>query len=151
MKSLLTISGALFLLLIAAQLTAEEFGLAENALSEFGAIRYENIYTKVPTSGKLVSLRITDNGRIYYICREETGYVVYHLKIRPMKGFEEKFRKELKEKGRQWDSLYPEELLLTRKRSSVDLGRKLHKYCEAIWVRNEILVQPPAKTGKTER
>lgn len=150
MKSVLTIFGALLLSLSADYLRADEFGLAENVLSEFGAIRYENIYTKVPTSGKLVSLKITDGGRIYYICREETGYVVYHLKIRPMKGFEEKFRKELKEKGRQWDSLYPDELLLTRKRSSADLRQKLHKYCEAVWVRNEIVVQPPSK-GKPGR
>lgn len=144
MKSM-AITPFLVLSLLAVQIEAAEFGLAENALGEFRAVRYENVYTKVPTSGKLVSLKIADNGRIYYICREETGYVVYHVEIRPIKGLEEKLRKGLKEKSRRWDSLYPDELLLTRERNDLDLSRRLHGYCEAVWVRNEILVEPPAK------
>jgi hypothetical protein len=147
MKSVVIVTGVLFLSIVADGLQAERFGIAENALSEFGAIRYENVYTKVPTSGKLVSLRITDAGRIYYICREESGYVVYHLKIRPMKGFEQRLQKELSETGQQWDSLYPDELLLTKQRSSLDVRRKLHKYCEAVWVRNEIVIPSPSKKG----
>jgi hypothetical protein len=144
MKSI-AIALALALSLLAGQLEAADFGLAENALGDFRDIRYENFYTRVPTSGKLVSLKIADNGRIYYICKEKTGYVVYHLEVRPVKGFEEKFRKELKEKSRQWDSLHPDELLLTRKRNDLDLSRRLHSYCEAVWVRNEILVDPSVK------
>lgn len=141
----MAIASVSVLSLVAGQLEAADFGLAENALGEFRAVRYENVYTKVPTSGKLVSLKIADNGRIYYICREETGYVVYYLEIRPVKGFEEKLRKGLKEKSRHWDSLHPDELLLTRERNDLDLNRRLHGYCEAVWVRNEILVEPPAK------
>ncbi len=128
-----------------------EFGLAENSLSEFRAIKYENIYTKVPTSGKLVSIKITDNGRIYYICRETAGYVVYHLEVRPIDGFKEKIEKELKEKGRQWNLVHPDELLFTKERYNYDLKKILHKYSEAVWVRNEIVIQEPPPDQAKQR
>ena len=126
-----------------------EFGLAENLLSEFRAIKYENIYTKVPTSGKLVSIKIADNGRIYYICREATGYVIYHLEIRPIDGFKEKIEKELRDKGRQWNLVHPDELLFTKERYNYDVKKTLQKYSEAVWVRNEIVIQqPPPDQGR---
>jgi hypothetical protein len=121
-----------------------EFGLGENSLSEFRAIKYENIYTKVPTTGKLVSIKIADNGRTYYICREAAGYVIYHMEVRPIDGYKEKIEKELREKGRQWNLVHPDELLFTRERYNYDLKKTLHKYSEAVWVRNEIVVQDPA-------
>ena len=51
---------------------ATDFGPAENSLGSLRTIRYENIYTKVPTTGKLVSIKITDNGTTHYICKEKT-------------------------------------------------------------------------------
>lgn len=130
---------------------AADFGLAENVLSQFRAIRYENIYTKVPTTGKLVSIKITDSGKTYYICREDSGYVIYNLEIRPIAGFKEKMESELKEESRQWNSVHPDELFLTRERHLVDLKRRLNKYCEAVWVRNEIVVSKSLKPSGTKR
>jgi hypothetical protein len=120
-----------------------DFGPAEDALSEVKGLRYENVYTKVPTSGRLASIKITDGGRIYYICREKTGYAIYHLEIRPIEGFREKIEQEIKEKNRQWDSIHPDELLFTKERHKKDLINSLRKYCEAVWVRNEIIVETP--------
>ncbi|MDQ7781389.1 MAG: hypothetical protein RDU20_00825 [Desulfomonilaceae bacterium] len=124
---------------------ASDFGLAESVLGEYGAIRYENTYTKVPTSGKLISIRIADNGTIYYICREKTGYVIYHLEIRPMKDFSEKVEQEIKEKSRNWAGRHPDELLLTQERVANEIKEKHKKYHEAVWVRNEIVIQGSRK------
>ena len=77
---------------------AGEFGLAENVLSEYGAVRFENHYTRVPTTGKLVSIKITDGGKIFYICRERNGYAIYNLEIRPLEGFKDKIEQDLKNK-----------------------------------------------------
>lgn len=117
-----------------------EFGLAENALSEFGAVRFENIYTKVPTTGKVVSIKITDNGTIYYICREKNSYAIYHVEIRPMENFREKIEQDSKEKNRKWEKIHPEELLLTKDRHDYETKKRLNRYSEAVWVRNEIVV-----------
>ncbi len=92
-----------FILAQALPVFSMNFGLAENALGEFRAIRYENVYTKVPTTGKLASIKITDNGKIYYICKEKSGYVIYNLEIRPIAGYKDKIEQELKEVGRKWD------------------------------------------------
>lgn len=125
-------------------LHAADFGLAENVLGGFGAIRYENTYTKVPTSGKIVSIKITDSGTIYYICREKAGYVIYHLEIRPLKGHEKKVERVLKDKSRKWNRSHPDELLLTKDRLEKELG-KLNKFREAVWIRNEIVVDGSGK------
>ena len=117
-----------------------EFGLAENALSEFGAVRFENVYTKVPTTGKIVSIKITDNGTIYYICREKNSYAIYHVEIRPMENFREKIEQDSKEKNRKWEKIHPEELLLTKDRNDYETKKRLNRYSEAVWVRNEIVV-----------
>ncbi|HMK36309.1 MAG TPA: hypothetical protein VK463_14640 [Desulfomonilaceae bacterium] len=122
-----------------------DFGLAENALGELRGTRYENVYTKVPTSGKLISIKITDSGKIYYICREKTGYAIYHLEVRPIAGFKEKIEQELKDTGRQWDRMHPDELLFTKERYDHELKKRLLKYSEAVWVRNEIIVEEPPK------
>ncbi|MEW6139061.1 MAG: hypothetical protein AB1733_12570 [Thermodesulfobacteriota bacterium] len=151
MRLIVTTCAVLFLIVQGGSLVAGEFGLAENALGEYRAIRYENVYTKVPTSGKLVSIRITDNGTMYYICREENGFAVYHLEIRPIKGYEDKLRKELKDKSRRWDTSNPDELLLTKERLDLELRRRIHSYCEAVWVRNEILVEPPVKPAEGQK
>ncbi len=123
---------------------AADFGLAENSLGGFRAIRYENVYTKVPTSGKLVSIKITDSGRIYYICREKSGYAIYHLETRLMEGYREKIEQEVKEKSRQWDKVHPDELLFTKRRYERELNQRLNKYKEAVWIRNEIIVEEPS-------
>ena len=56
-------------LCLSAPVTAQapQFGPATDALHLFKAIRRESMSTRVPSSGKLVSIKITDNGRIYYI------------------------------------------------------------------------------------
>jgi hypothetical protein len=124
-----------------------DFGLAENALGEFSGTRYENVYTRVPTTGKLVSIKITDNGRVYYICREKTGYAIYHLEFRPIPGYKEKLEQELKDAGRKWDRTHPDELLFTKERYDTELRKKLSKYSEAVWVRNEIVVDQQQQAG----
>jgi len=131
--------------------SATEFGLAENALSEFRSIRHENVYTRVPTTGKLVSLKVADNGTIYYICREKTGYVIYHVEIRPMEGFKDKIEKELREKSQMWNLIHPDELLLTRRRYDYDLKKTVNKYSEAVWVRNEIVIEDAAKDRERQK
>ena len=138
----------LWALLMSVPVCAADFGLAENVLREYGAIRYENTYTKVPTSGKLIAIRITANGTTYYICKEKNGYVIYHLEIRPMQKFKEIVEEELKRKSRDWNTLQPDELLLTKERFEKELKQKLNKYREAVWVRNEIVVSPPRKDAE---
>lgn len=123
---------------------AGDFGLAENALGEYRAVRYENIYTRVPTTGKLVSLKVSDSGRVYYICKEKSGFVIYHLEIRPMEGFREKLEQDLKDKTKKWDKMLPDELLVTRDRVDQDLKKRMNKYSEAVWVRNEIIIDEPS-------
>ncbi|MGB6067352.1 MAG: hypothetical protein WBG50_21305 [Desulfomonilaceae bacterium] len=141
-----SIGVALLILGLAVSLVwAMDFGLAENSLSEFRAIRYENTYTKIPTTGKLVSIKIADSGRIYYICREKSGYVIYNLEIRPIPDFKEKIEQELKDTGKKWDHAHLDELLLTKDKLDRDLKKKMNKYSEAVWVRNEIVVEPPRK------
>ncbi|MCX5862979.1 MAG: hypothetical protein WCG29_07765 [Desulfomonile sp.] len=124
---------------------AGDFGLAENSIGEFRAIRYENVYTKVPTSGKLAAIRITDSGKVFYICREKTGYVIYNLEIRPIEGFKDKIDQEIKDNSKQWDRVHPDELLFTKERHDYDLKRRLKKYSEAVWVRNEIVIEEAIK------
>ena len=124
---------------------AGDFGLAENSLGEFRAIRYESVYTKVPTSGKLAAIKITDNGKVFYVCREKTGYVIYNLEIRPIEGFKDKIEQEVKDKSKQWDRVHPDELLFTKERYDYDLKRRLKKYSEAVWIRNEIVIDEAQK------
>jgi len=120
---------------------ASDFGLAENALSEYGAVRFENLYTKVPTTGKLVSIKIANNGKIFYICKERAGYVIYNLEIRPIERFRDKIEQEVKEQSKQWDKIYPDELLFTKERYHSELMKRIKKYSEAVWVRNEIVIE----------
>jgi len=139
---------ALAVVLMAVSSTASlagEFGMVENPLSEYRAVKYESMYTKVPTTGKLVSVKITDTGKIFYICREKTGFVIYNLEIRPIEGFKDKIEKELKEKSEKWELMLPDELLFTKDRYDRELKRRLKKYCEVVWVRNEILIEEPQK------
>ncbi len=87
MTKAITLSAILaaLLTLTAQCLASAEFGPAENALSEFRSVRYENVYTKVPTSGKVISLKITDSGKIFYICREKSGTRFIMLKCAQLK------------------------------------------------------------------
>ncbi|MCL5126147.1 MAG: hypothetical protein M1511_16935 [Deltaproteobacteria bacterium] len=119
---------------------AGEFGLAENVLSEYGAVKFENHYTKVPTTGKLVSIKITDGGKIFYICREKNGYAIYNLEVRPLEGFKDKIEQDLKNKPQKLEKITPDELLLTKDRLDYEIKRRLNKYSEAVWIRNEIVV-----------
>jgi hypothetical protein len=125
---------------------APGFGLQENALGEFKAVRYENVYTKVPTSGKLVAIKITDSGKIYYICKEKSGYVIYNLEIRPPEGFQEKIQQELKKKTRNWAHVNPDDLVFTKEIFERELKRQLSKDSEAVWVRNEIIIDDSGKS-----
>lgn len=126
---------------------AMDFGLAENSLSVFRAIKYENMYTKVPTTGKLASIKMTDSGKTYYICREKSGYVIYSLEIRPIPGLKEKMEQELKDTGKKWDGRHPDDLLLTKEKIDYDQKRIIYKYSEAVWIRNEIVIEEPRKAG----
>jgi len=134
---------------------AAEFGLAENSLGEFRSVRYENVYTKVPTTGKLVSIKITDSGKIFYICREQNGYAIYHLEIRAIEGYRDKINQELQQMSQNWDRLHPDELLFSKELRDKELVRKVHRYCEAVWVRNEIVVdegqKAPARTQESRQ
>jgi hypothetical protein len=123
-----------------------DFGPQESALGEFKGVRYENIYTKVPTSGKLVAIKITDSGKIYYICKEKSGYVIYNLEIRPPEGFQDKIQQELKKKTRNWGHVNPDELVFTREIFERELKRQLSKDSEAVWVRNEIIIEEPVQS-----
>lgn len=125
--------------------SAGDFGLAENSIGDYRAIRYENIYTKVPTTGKLAAIKIADSGKVFYICREKTGYVIYNLEIRPIEGFRDKIEQEIKEKSKQWDRVHPDELLFTKERYDYDLQKRLKKFSEAVWVRNEIVIDEAAR------
>jgi hypothetical protein len=125
---------------------APGFGAQANALGEFKAVRYENIYTKVPTSGKLVAIKITDGGKIYYICKEKSGYVIYNLEIRPPEGFQEKIQQELKKKTRNWAHVNPDDLVFTKEIFERELKRQLSKDSEAVWVRNEIIIEDSGKS-----
>jgi hypothetical protein len=118
-----------------------EFGPAENALQEYRGVRYENVYTRVPTKGKLANIRIADNGRIFYICREGAGFAVYHLEVRPMEGFRSVMEDEFKKAGKKWDEVMPDDLLLTQDRMDYEVRKQIRKYSEAVWVRNEIVVE----------
>jgi hypothetical protein len=124
---------------------AADFGLAENSLSEFRAIKYENMYTKIPTTGKLVSIKMTDSGKTFYICREKSGYVIYNLEIRPVPGFKDKIEQDQKDTGKKWDRIHPDELLLTKEKHDYDMKKRLHKYSEAVWIRNEIVIEGQRK------
>jgi hypothetical protein len=123
--------------------TASDFGPATNALGKFKSIQYERMFTKVPSSGKLVSIKITDSGKTYYICKESSGYVIYHTEIRPLTKFRPRIDKELKNWTEKWDKLNPNDLLLTRDRFDEELGNRIQRYSDVIWIRNEILVEPP--------
>ncbi len=123
-----------------------EFGAAQSALSEFRGIRYENLFTKVPTSGKLVSIKITDSGKIYYICKEKSGFVIYNLEIRPMEGIQDKIQQEWKKKSRSWTSTNPDDLLITKDIFEREVKRRFSKDSEAVWVRNEIIIEDSFKS-----
>ena len=147
MKALIVVSFVIIVAIVQSDVTpGADFGPQENALGEFKGVRYENIYTKVPTSGKLVAIKITDSGRIYYICKEKSGYVIYNLEIRPPEGFQEKIQQELKKKTRNWAHVNPDELLFTKDIFERELRRQLSKDSEAVWVRNEILIDAPAQS-----
>lgn len=144
MKTLVTLAiTILACVLVAHSVVSSDFRPAENSLGEYRSIRHENVYTKVPTSGKLVSIKITDNGTIYYICREKSGYAIYHLEMRPIESFRDKMQQELKEKSRNWDKTNPDELLLTKDAYDREMKRQMNKYMDAVWVRNEIIIAEP--------
>ena len=125
---------------------ASDFGTAENALGKFKSIKYRKIFTKVPSPGKLVSIKITDSGKAYYICKEKSGFVIYHTEIRPLARFRTTIEKEVHKLTGNWDKINPNELLFTQDRYYDELNNRLYKYSDVVWVRNEILVEPPASS-----
>ncbi len=152
-----TLTMATLLVTILLQATdgvGQKFPVAEDSLGEFNAVRYENVYTRVPTSGKLVGVRITENGTIYYICREGPGYVIYHLEIRPVEKLKPKMEAELANLRRDWERILPDELLFTKKRYEEEVKRRIRRYSNAVWIRNEVLtgrVKSGKKTGSAKR
>ena len=125
----------------------QKFSVAEDSLGEFNAVRYENVYTRVPTSGKLVGVRITENGTTYYICREGKGYVIYHVEIRPVEKLKPKMEEELAKLRRDWERILPDELVFTKKRYDEEVRRRIRRYSDAVWIRNEV-VTGSVKSGK---
>jgi hypothetical protein len=117
-----------------------QFGPATDALHLFRAIRHESISTRVPSPGKLVSIKITDNGRTYYICKEKTGYAIYHLEVRLVEGAKAKIEEELKALGEKWDGVLQDELVFTKETRKSEVRKRLYQHSEAVWVRNEIIV-----------
>jgi hypothetical protein len=130
---------------------ATDFRPAENALGEFRSVRYENIYTRVPTSGKLVSIKITDNGTVYYICREKSGFAIYNLEIRPIPNARERIQQELKQKTLNWNHNNPNELLFTKDQYDREWKRHIRKYSDAVWIRNEIVIPELPKDTRSQR
>lgn len=120
---------------------APQFAPATDALHLFKAIRYENIATRVPSPGKLVSIKITDTGRTYYICKEKSGYAIYHLEVRLVEGAKAKIEEELKALGEKWDGVLQDELVFTKETRKSEVRKRLYQYSEAVWVRNEIIVE----------
>ncbi len=144
-----TIAGILISLIGSPQAQASQPGAPENALSVFRSVRLENTYTRVPSSGKLAAIKITDNGRIYYVCREKNGYAIYHLEVRPAEGFKTKIEEELKSVGEKWETIQHDELLFTKERLDSELKKKIYRYSDAVWVRNEIVMDAGSQDGKT--
>lgn len=133
------------------QAAGTDFRPAENALDEFRSVRYENVYTKVPTTGKLVSIRITDNGTVYYICREKSGFAIYNLEIRPTPNARERIQQELKDKTRNWNKNNPDELLFTKDQYDREWKRHMRKYSDAVWIRNEIVIPEAPRDARPQR
>ncbi len=50
---------------------AGEFGIAENSLNDYRSVRYESVYTKVPTTGKARFHQDRQRQNILYLSREE--------------------------------------------------------------------------------
>jgi hypothetical protein len=125
-----------------------------DALRDVRSIRIENQFTKVPTTGKLVSVKMTDSGRTYYICKEDGAYVIYHLEVRPIEALKDQLDEELKELRKRWDEVLPGELLFTKKRYETEIQRRIRRYSEAVWVRNRIVEgeapEPPPAARKEE-
>jgi len=116
------------------------FGPAQDSLGLFKAIRHESVSTRIPSPGKLVSIKITDSGRTYYICKEKTGYAIYHLEVRLVEGAKAKIEEELKALGEKWDGVLQDELIFTKETRKSEVRKRLYQYSEAVWVRNEIIV-----------
>jgi hypothetical protein len=127
-----------------------DFGVPENILSEYPSVRFENQYTRVPTSGRLVSIKIADNGTVYYICHEKTSYVIYHLEVRPIPGYKDKIEQDMKIKAQNWDKEHPDELVFTKDRYEQEFRNNIKKYSEAVWIRNEIIVPPAPKRPQSQ-
>lgn len=126
-----------------------------DSLRDVRSTRIENQFTKVPTTGKLVSVKMTDSGRTYYICKERGSYVIYHLEIRPLEGLKDQLEEELRDLKKRWDDVLPGELLFTKHRYETETHRRIQRYSEAVWVRNRIIEgenpEPPPAARKEDR
>ncbi|MCA1961690.1 MAG: hypothetical protein LDL33_12950 [Desulfomonile sp.] len=141
MRATIGLISALVLCLAAAvKAEAPMFGPAEDALRLFKAVRHENVSTRVPSSGKLVAIKITNSGRTYYICREKSGYAIYHLEVRLVEGAKAKIEEDLKALGEKWDGVLEDELVFTKETRKSEIRKRLYQYSEAVWVRNEIIL-----------
>lgn len=140
-RALLT--GALLLMLSAGVVHADGFELGEDALGGYHGTRYVNKYTRVPTTGKLAAVKIADDGKTYYICKEKTGFVIYHVEIRPINQLKTKLDEEIETLTEKWDTLHKDELLFTKHRYEEEVNKIVQKYSEAVWIRNEIVLAPP--------
>ncbi|MBM4325538.1 MAG: hypothetical protein FJ118_00095 [Deltaproteobacteria bacterium] len=130
---------------------AQEFPTPEYALRDAKAIRYESVYTRIPSTGKLATIKITDSGRIYYVCREKSGYAIYHVEFRPAERFKAQMEKELRDLAAKWDRVKPDELLFTKETYEQERLKCIQRYSEAVWVRNEIVMSKPAKSSEEQQ
>jgi len=119
---------------------APPVGPAPDPLRLFKAVRLENMSTRVPSPGKLVSIKITNSGRTYYICKEKTGYAIYHLEVRLVEGAKAKIEEDIKALGEKWDGVLQDELVFTNDTRKNEIRKRLYQYSEAVWIRNEIVV-----------
>jgi len=119
---------------------APQPGPTPDPLRLFKAVRLENMATRVPSPGKLVSIKITNSGRTYYICKEKNGYAIYHLEVRLVEGAKAKIEEDIKALGEKWDGVLEDELVFTNDTRKNEIRKRLYQYSEAVWIRNEIIV-----------
>jgi hypothetical protein len=143
-----TVAGIVASLVASAAASEPQAKSAQDALDGVRSVRIERISTRVPSPGKLAAIRITDSGRIYYICREGNGYAIYHLEIRPVEGFKDKIAEEVKAISEKWDAILKDQLVFTKDTRDEELRKRVQRYSEAVWVRNEIIVEGTAQDKK---
>ena len=71
--------------------------------------------------------------------------MIYHLEIRPTEAAQERIQQELRKKIRNWSHLNPDELVMTKEALERELRKQFAKEIEAVWVRNEIVIDQQSR------